>query len=228
MICQERGPVPSDQNPWLDYIDDTIVWNPLKEVLPLPPARILDLGCGDGRITIRLAGHGFRAIGVDLRGGVGPRVIARGESLPFKAASFDLVILILVLMHVRSAEQLMREVRRVMKTGSRVLVAVGNRQSFTGLAIRENSPQFLLKRIPYDYYRSYSKRELDQLLTSEGFKVEELRSATFVPSLISTARPSAVKTLLAFARSLEKVLERIPFVRWSGIRLFAIAEAVEV
>ena len=218
---------PLDQNPWRKYIDESIVWNPLKQKLPAPSSRILDLGCGDGRIAIRLAVDGFRAVGVDLRGGAGPRVLARAESLPFKAASFDLVVLILVLMHVRSADRLMSEVRRVTKTGGQLLVAVGNRRSFTGLAIRERSRGFLLKRIPYDYYRSYSMRELDHLLTAKGFKIETLRSVTFVPSFVSKGRPAVVQRLLALADVLEPILGRIPFVRSFGIRLFAFAEAIE-
>jgi SAM-dependent methyltransferase len=39
--------------------------NALLELLPRPPARILDVACGQGRHTIRLARSGFRVMGVD-------------------------------------------------------------------------------------------------------------------------------------------------------------------
>ncbi len=39
----------------------------VRELLALPRgARVLDVPCGDGRLTIRLAGSGYEAIGVDL------------------------------------------------------------------------------------------------------------------------------------------------------------------
>jgi len=224
---EERMSGPTQGNPWLGYIDEKIVWGPLYKKMPPPPARVLDLGCGDGRIAIRLSNRGFRAVGVDLHPGAGPRLLARAESLPFRPASFDVVLLVLVLMHVRSADQLMTEVRRVLRTGGRLLVAVGNRHSFTGLAIRENDPDFLLKRIPYDCYRSFSRKELEHLLRTSGFKTETLRSATFVPSFFSKGSPSLLRGILTLARILEQVLERIPLVRSLGIRLFAVAKAVE-
>jgi SAM-dependent methyltransferase len=43
--------------------DDTAV---VRRLLPDPPAKILDVPCGDGRITVRLAAAGYEAIGVDI------------------------------------------------------------------------------------------------------------------------------------------------------------------
>jgi len=224
---ENRSPPPAASDPWLEYIDAKIVWQPLERSMPQTRARVLDLGCGDGRIAIRLTTQGFRAVGADLRGGNGPRVIALAEHLPFKDASFDLVIMLLVLMHIPAEDLVMREVRRVTKVGGKLLVAVGNRQSFTGLAVREQSPRFLMRRIPYAYYRSYNKNQLARLLAGKGFKVETLRSVTFVPNFLSKAGPALVWRFLALAKKIEGALERIPLLRWSGIRIFAVAEAVE-
>ena len=43
--------------------DDTQV---VRRLLPAPPAKVLDVPCGDGRITTRLAAAGYEAIGVDI------------------------------------------------------------------------------------------------------------------------------------------------------------------
>jgi SAM-dependent methyltransferase len=38
----------------------------LRQHLPAPPARCLDVGCGPGHVSVRLAEDGFDAVGVDL------------------------------------------------------------------------------------------------------------------------------------------------------------------
>ena len=37
----------------------------LLQLLPPPPARILDLACGQGRHAVRLAERGYQVVGVD-------------------------------------------------------------------------------------------------------------------------------------------------------------------
>jgi 2-polyprenyl-3-methyl-5-hydroxy-6-metoxy-1,4-benzoquinol methylase len=38
----------------------------LRRLLPDPPASVLDVPCGDGRVTIRLAAAGYEATGIDI------------------------------------------------------------------------------------------------------------------------------------------------------------------
>jgi SAM-dependent methyltransferase len=78
----------------------------LSSVLPLPPAKVADLGSGTGSISILLAEHGYRVSGVDLS----PRMVELATakaalyrvSIPFavgdaarpdlKAGEFDVVL----------------------------------------------------------------------------------------------------------------------------------------
>lgn len=88
-------------------------------------ARVLDVGCGAGQ-TLITAADGSRPVGIDLdlaalRLGRTltrriPFVCAAGEALPFRAASFDLVIsrVALPYMHVPRA---LAEARRVLRNG---------------------------------------------------------------------------------------------------------------
>ncbi len=218
----QRGPPP---DAWTEYIDSRLVWEPLAEILLERPGSVLDLGCGDGHVARELASRGFRVIGVDIQRAVGPQVVARVERLPFQNGAFDLVLLVLVLMHVPGAESTLREIRRVMKRGATLLIAVGNRQSFTGLAAREGSPRFLNERIPYNYYRSYSRRQLRELLAWSGFKVKSIRCVTFVPRFVAKSRPRFLRRILSVAVVVERVIAAVPLVRWCGIRLLAVGEA---
>ena len=104
---------------WDDVIDVLVSRGGLEGV------RVLDVGCGTGRLAARLAErHGCLVAGVDAspemlavaRGRVPPDVRlehARAEQLPFAAASFDRVAMTLVFHHLDRPRAL-AETRRVL------------------------------------------------------------------------------------------------------------------
>jgi SAM-dependent methyltransferase len=51
-------------------LDDPLLrsvwWDVLEPVVPPPPALVADLGCGTGSLSVLLAEHGLRVIGVDV------------------------------------------------------------------------------------------------------------------------------------------------------------------
>jgi SAM-dependent methyltransferase len=51
-------------------------WALLSGLLPDPPARVADLGCGTGSISLLLAEHGYEVTGMDLS----PRMIERARA----------------------------------------------------------------------------------------------------------------------------------------------------
>src|SRR5258708_5666353 len=71
----------------------------LKWLAARPGERILDLGCGDGQLTARLAATGAAIVAVDASEAMVSAARARGivadvasaESLPYADASFDAV-----------------------------------------------------------------------------------------------------------------------------------------
>ena len=96
---------------------------------------VLENGCGVGIYAERLAAFGGRVAGLEFdyeRAAEarqrGVRVLnGAGESLPFPASTFDLILSHEVLEHVRDDRQAMREMVRVLKTGGRAVIFCPNR-----------------------------------------------------------------------------------------------------
>lgn len=116
----------------------------LCEQVPLDgaPPRVLDIGCGDGELLARV--HRRRPdavlIGIDISADEIARAAARlpasaqlhcqrAQALSPPDASVDLVLSHMVLMLVADIEQVVLQLRRVLRSGGRLAAAVG-----TGLA----------------------------------------------------------------------------------------------
>ena len=103
---------------------------------PRPGERVLDLGCGDGELTMRLAAHGCTVVGVDRSAafvaaarqrGVEARVAdaRRLADTGLAAGSFDAVFSNAVLHWIREPEPVIAGVRRLLRTGGRFVAELG-------------------------------------------------------------------------------------------------------
>jgi SAM-dependent methyltransferase len=115
---------------WADARHEDDVLPMFQELLPRPPLRTLDLGCGEGRLTRELRARGHNTVGVDItprlielaqeRDPEGDYRIARAERLPFADGAFELVVAFNVLMNVDEPEQAIAEAARVLADGGRL------------------------------------------------------------------------------------------------------------
>ena len=97
-----------------------------------PGMRVLDVAVGTGlvaREAVRIVGDAGSVVGVDPSAGMmaasaGGLVLVRGraEALPFAHQAFDFLSLGFALRHVDDLEAVLREFRRVLKPGGRLLV----------------------------------------------------------------------------------------------------------
>ncbi|HZT18153.1 MAG TPA: class I SAM-dependent methyltransferase [Dongiaceae bacterium] len=144
--------------------------------------RVLDLGCGGGHVSYRLAPHVREVVAYDLSAemlaavrdtaaerGLGNIVTQAGsvEAIPFPAASFDVVVSRYSAHHWRDFAQGLREARRVLKAGGRAVfadaVAPGTPLLDTFLQSIE------LLRDP-SHVRNYTLKEWRAALTAAGFE----------------------------------------------------------
>jgi SAM-dependent methyltransferase len=84
--------------------------------------RVLDVGCGD-RPYDRLLADAREIIGFDMPGNPHADLHGSIDALPVEDASFDVVLCVQVLEHVADPGAAVRELRRVVRNGGRVLVS---------------------------------------------------------------------------------------------------------
>jgi SAM-dependent methyltransferase len=122
--------------------------------------RILDAGCGAGPLFAALRDRGAVVTGIDKSTGMlelarrrlGPdadlRVADLADPLPFPDDSFDDVIASLVLHYLRDWKPTLTELRRVLRTGGRLIVSV-NHPFLVNLMHRQTGPR-------PDYFEPYT------------------------------------------------------------------------
>ena len=149
-----------------------------------PGETILDLGCGDGQLTARIAAIGANVVGLDASPQMAAAARARGikvdignaESLPYAERTFDAVFSNAALHWVHGQDAMMAEARRVLKPGGRFVAEMGGQGNIAAIRVALIS---VLARHGFDgrednvnYYptpEAYTKR-----LTQHGFNVEQI------------------------------------------------------
>ncbi len=141
-----------------------------------PGARVLDVGCGRGVLLSGLARRGFEAHGFEMSAsaaaGVDPRAVVRvGKSLhdaEYPSAYFDQVIIWHVLEQLPDPRETLEEIRRILKPGGRLVVAVPN---YSSLQARCSGANWFHLDPPRHLFH-FPAEGLRQLLASTGFDIE--------------------------------------------------------
>jgi 2-polyprenyl-6-hydroxyphenyl methylase/3-demethylubiquinone-9 3-methyltransferase len=153
--------------------------------------RVLDLGCAGGFMTEALAARGAEAVGIDPSQGAVAAARAHaageglpiryetgvGESLPFPADSFDAVVCVDVLEHVTSLDDVLAEVRRVLRPGGWFFFDTINRNPLAAFVVVTGAERILrlLPRGAHDPRKFIRPGELRAGLEAEGFAVGRFR-----------------------------------------------------
>ena len=139
------GPDPASDNAWenhagwwQEHFTDGADPEYEEQMLPLASEhlagakRVIDVGCGEGQLSRRIAAGGSWVVGVDItanqiteaaaRGGDARFARACGEALPFAAGAFDGVVICLTLEHLEPFEPAVHEVGRVLAPGGRFIL----------------------------------------------------------------------------------------------------------
>lgn len=147
-------------------------------------ARVLDLGCGDGAMLAYLNTHrGCTGYGIELSDDNVAACVKRGVNViqlnldeglaMFEDASFDVVLQIDTLQHLRNAEVMLRETARVGRAG---IVAFPNFAHWPNRisVLRGRMP--VTRRLPYQWYdtpniRVGTYRDFEALALKNGLQL---------------------------------------------------------
>jgi trans-aconitate methyltransferase len=179
-----------------------------------PGERILDLGCGDGQLTQRIAATGAGVVGVDASREMVAAARSRGvtadeataESLPYNSGTFDAVFSNAALHWVRDQDAMLAEVRRVLKPGGRFVAEMGGHGNIAAIRValisvlgrhgfggREDGVNY------YPTVEGYTAR-----LTRHGFRMQQME-------LIPRPTPLAESGMTGWLRTFRRgVLDSLP------------------
>ena len=182
---------------------DVATMNVIADLVPRG-SRVLDLGCGDGAMLAHLQKtRGCTGYGVEIDDANVMACVKRGVNViqlnldegltMFDDASFDVVLQIDTLQHLRNAEVMLRETVRVGRTG---IVAFPNFAHWPNRlsVLRGRMP--VTKRLPYQWYDTPNIRvgtfadfetlaERNNLKISDKFGLQDSRSVRFAPNLFA-------------------------------------------
>jgi SAM-dependent methyltransferase len=110
---------------------------------PQAGERILDLGCGDGQLTARLAATGAVMTGADASPAMVEAARARGiaadhaqaEQLPYPDGAFDAVFSNAALHWVRGQDAMLAQVHRVLRPGGRFVAEMGGHGNIAAIRV---------------------------------------------------------------------------------------------
>jgi SAM-dependent methyltransferase len=155
-----------------------------------PGERVLDVGCGAGMGLARVASGGATAVGVDIspvmlraarrrlgrRGHIGH---ANANDLPYAEGLFDAAYAVNVLYFWPDAIATLREIRRVLRPGGRLMLGL--------------RPEALVRQLRFEEigFQAYSPDHVAQVLEAAGFSEVAIAyqpSGSYLPGWGASAR----------------------------------------
>ena len=151
----------------------------LGDLEAVSPRAIVEVGCGPHGVVRYLFDNAQFKLGIDplicrfgerpAPGGRTSYAAAVGEEIPLKDESADLVLCINVLDHVMDARQTLREIRRILKPGGKLVLEV------------HTFPKFLTPLLLFDHPHTYhwSPRDVTKMVGAAGYSILATRFRDF-------------------------------------------------
>jgi ubiquinone/menaquinone biosynthesis C-methylase UbiE len=209
-----------------------------------PGARVLEIGCGAGHLTLALAERGLRVEAVDASPAMVQLTAQRARekgvefvnvgaadvhALPFGAGDFDLVVAVGVLPWLHTPASAVREMARVLHDDGQVVLTADNGARLTSFT----DPREILARTPLrSFYHRLRRRpgvamsrldfprRIDRLVREGGLQTLERRTIGFGPLSLLGKPVLGERRGIRLDERLQRLADRdVPLVKWTGWHL---------
>lgn len=163
-----------------------------RDILPFKgQGRLLDVGCGPGRLLQELRGHGWDVYGVDFSSVAVSRAQSVGLNVRqsdlltagFENNFFDVVLFSHSLEHVYDPIATLHEARRILRPGGSLLLYLPNAGSVEARLFG----QWWIAWDPPRHLFHFNRRSVTRLLDKAGFGVVEIKTSTSKSSFLGSA-----------------------------------------
>ncbi|MBU1178154.1 class I SAM-dependent methyltransferase [Patescibacteria group bacterium] len=155
--------------------------------------RILDVGCGDGRLVVALIEQGHTVTGLDINETAIDQAKKRGLTAikadlespwPVDSSQYDIILMLDVLEHVVDQNHLLAESRRVLKANGCLIIAYPNHFDIRnrlkmllggGIVHWSHTKHENANAPDYSHLRFLRFEDLIQLIKNHGFATEQLQ-----------------------------------------------------
>jgi ubiquinone/menaquinone biosynthesis C-methylase UbiE len=152
--------------------------------------KILEAGCGRGKINFKLADLGYNITGVDFSQGLIEQCVSFSKEneiaaitkfnvgditcLPYKTSSFDVYMSFGVIEHFKKKDQeeIIKEAKRILKKGGRVVITVPNAYTpnvFSRFLIKIVKKMFFNESLVYQ--KNISTTKIKKMFGTHGFEM---------------------------------------------------------
>jgi dolichol-phosphate mannosyltransferase len=163
---------------------------------------VLDIGCGSSRIILDLE----TAVGMDILQRklrwLKPKHerLVRGSTftLPFKNASFDVVINSEVIEHVPEDPEIMAEMWRVLRPGGTLILGTPDYDRWSWVALEWIYGKVLPGAYAHEHITHYTRKRLAEKIVEHGFQILDCQYVGYSEMIFKARKPeTAAETLLA-------------------------------
>ena len=174
--------------------------------------KILDIGCGTGEFLSTCKSAGWQTIGIEPDAGArkmaidnyGLDIKEEDELKNLESESFEIISMWHVLEHVPNLNERIEEIKRLIKPGGIIIIAVPNCSSLDAKIYKENWAAYDVPRHLYHF----TPNDISTLFSNHGlnvFKILPMKFDSFYVSMLSekmkTGKPNIARAIINGLRS---------------------------
>ncbi|MEO8180404.1 MAG: class I SAM-dependent methyltransferase [Deltaproteobacteria bacterium] len=178
---------------------------------PLPPGRVLELGCASGAFLRGLVDAGWHGVGIEFSSSAAESARQAGlevytgsvETAPEPAAPFDLIVAWMVFEHLHDPLRTLEVLRRWSRPGAWLVLSVPNAGSFEFALFRQ---YWYALHLPNHLYH-YTPATLRAVLHRGGWRVQRVFHQRMLGNLVGSLG-HALQGRASFAETLIRLQSR--------------------